>query len=68
MTSDPCDRCCAHPHVKWTRDGAPQPLLMCAHHSREHGPSLAANGWVARTLIDPASDTRPGGPLTTAAS
>lgn len=61
---DTCDRCCQQPVMIWWRAG--RRLLFCQHHSNVLGPALIADSWRPRTLIDPASDTRPAGqPATT---
>ena len=57
---DRCDRCGARAFLKFAkawgeydnaalvRDGDPvAEVLMCAHHGREHGPALIAQGFVA---------------------
>ena len=42
-TQDRCDRCGAQAYVRATLTTAAE-LLMCAHHAREHGPALLAQG------------------------
>lgn len=42
-TADRCDRCGARAYVRATLTTAAE-LLLCAHHAREHGPALLAQG------------------------
>lgn len=42
--ADRCDRCGAQAYVQVEHDTAT--LMLCAHHQREHGDALFAEGWV----------------------
>jgi len=56
---DRCDRCGAQAYYMAVKTD--QSLLFCAHHAREHGPVLMAEGWrVIRDKIADNLDSQPG--------
>ena len=61
--SDHCDRCCQDARLNWWQPHGRLTLGFCWHHSRELGPALLAGGFLARPILGPTSDTRPGGPI-----
>lgn len=49
--ADRCDRCGARAMVRLEHaaTGWEAVLLLCAHHHREHGVALRADGWVVKS-------------------
>lgn len=52
-TGTTCDRCGPSTRASATFTRGGHAIDCCDHHSREHGPTLVATGWVRRQLAVP---------------